>query len=191
MTSWSVPSGQLASSWWQNKTLLMIAFDTPTAVHISSVASLFRLLVDTSRPFSARVIVASSDLNWNFCAFFKTLADLQIVTSTPCEFLTWTKRNQLLKYGMCVNRVWEKLTRNLTWPNDSAMWRMSGLLMKPMPDLQFGGVSPVNAYLIHSMIVVFPLPFWPRISVNGEPNMIFYNTQIFHEISTQSKYSKQ
>ena len=30
-----------------------------------------------------------------------------------------------------------------------------------------GGIVPVVAYFRHSMIVVFPEPFWPRMSVSG------------------------
>ena len=30
-----------------------------------------------------------------------------------------------------------------------------------------GGKSPVVTYLRHSIIVVFPQPFWPSINVNG------------------------
>lgn len=46
--------------------------------------------------------------------------------------------------------------------------------MKLFPSLQFGGVSPVNAYLIHSIIVVLPQPFAPKINVNGVEKVIRY-----------------
>lgn len=35
------------------------------------------------------------------------------------------------------------------------------------PPLELGGRSPVVAYLKHSMMVVFPDPFWPTIRVRG------------------------
>lgn len=40
--------------------------------------------------------------------------------------------------------------------------------MKLWPLLAPGGISPVNAYFRHSMMVVFPHPFWPTISESGE-----------------------
>lgn len=45
-SSLSVPNGQLDSSWWQNRTLSMIAFDTPMARHISTSTSAHLITID-------------------------------------------------------------------------------------------------------------------------------------------------
>jgi hypothetical protein len=42
-----------------------------------------------------------------------------------------------------------------------------GSWMKAWPLLEFGGRSPVVAYLRHSMVVVFPQPLGPMITVRG------------------------
>lgn len=42
------------------------------------------------------------------------------------------------------------------------------------PPLLFGGISPVVAYLRHSMIVVFPAPLCPTMIVRGALNSITF-----------------
>lgn len=47
-----------------------------------------------------------------------------------------------------------------------------GSCMKDLPFSELGGNSPVVAYFSASMIVVFPVPFGPRMSVNGQEKRI-------------------
>lgn len=213
----------------------MIAFDTPMATHISTVASSSRLLVWISRPFSFIVMVTSSDLNVNFWFFLMTFPERHTVVSLPRRFLSCVAQGKQISnknYFHCsrmkqydylyrkqnkgdrfkqsrvkvlnnqsplfhINlsnrhyqshhanisrhqQIKERLTRNLTWPNDSVVCNTCGLLMKPTPFWLFGGNSPINAYFMHSIIVVFPLPFWPRINVNGVENWIFCEMKNIH-----------
>lgn len=53
------------------------------------------------------------------------------------------------------------------------MLEMSGLLIKSMAS-QLGGYVPVSANLIHSIIVVLPVPLSPLMNVNGDENVISY-----------------
>lgn len=45
--------------------------------------------------------------------------------------------------------------------------------MNVLPPSDPGGFSPVSANFKHSMTVVFPQPFSPTISVNGDEKLIF------------------
>lgn len=77
-------------------------------------------------------------------------------------------------------------TSNLICPNVSTVLEILGSLTKFLPRSLPGGHSPVNAYFIHSMIVVFPHPFSPNIKVTGEVNRTIYkyseNTTIINKL---------
>ena len=55
----------------------------------------------------------------------------------------------------------------------SGWFEMRGSWMKVLPAIEFGGMDPEVMVRRLSMIVVFPAPFCPSISVKGLSNSIF------------------
>ena len=85
-----------------------------------------------------------------------------------------------------------QLNSSLTWPFTDISFAILGSWMNEAPFPLPGGTSPVVTYFRHSescevgrllhfnriqmclpMIVVFPQPFWPRMSVRGVENSMF------------------
>lgn len=163
-------SGQLDSSWWQNSTLPIIAFDTPIQRGISVLTSMHRLLIDWLRPSTTMSTVESSVSNFN------TALRLVVFIDRVTQILS--PRN----VRIC----------NFTCPIHSECPKIFGSCTKLWPRfVPPGGRSPVNAYLRHSMTVVLPHPLAPRISVNGGLKAIDFGVKWIIELCDCYKSNKE
>lgn len=87
------------------------------------------------------------------------LIDFTFCVATRVRW-TWT---------LCPVTSWNN---NRIWPRTSVSWATFGSCTNAPPVFAPGGMIPVDMYFRHSIIVVFPDPFGPTITVNGVKNVI-------------------